>query len=183
MPCYTHSREVPQNLLLLENKDTFYSMRRHLLEGKDTILGMKIGTLIYGAGKGILKSFQDFSICAEPYMQNRQNQIYYFGDLDYEGIGIYEKLEQLFGDQYSIRPFMPGYFRMLEKAEGVLLPITKEQQNRNLTGQFFACFPQSAVEQMKKILESEQYIPQEILNIRDFGGLERVNLPHSVTHS
>ena len=183
MPCYTHTREVPQNLLLLENKDTFYSMRRHLLEGKDTILGMKIGTLIYGAGKGILKSFQDFSICAEPYMQNRQNQIYYFGDLDYEGIGIYEKLEQLFGDQYSIRPFMPGYFRMLEKAEGVLLPITKEQQNRNLTGQFFACFPQSAVEQMKKILESEQYIPQEILNIRDFGGLERVNLPQSVTHS
>ena len=88
MPCYTHTREVPQNLLLLENKDTFYSMRRHLLEGKDTILGMKIGTLIYGAGKGILKSFQDFSICAEPYMQNRQNQIYYFGDLDYEGIGI-----------------------------------------------------------------------------------------------
>ena len=36
---------------------------------------------------------------------------------------------------------------------------------------------------MKKILESEQYIPQEILNIRDFGGLERVNLPQSVTHS
>ena len=60
MPCYTHTREVPQNLLLLENKDTFYSMRRHLLEGKDTILGMKIGTLLYGAGKGILKSFQDF---------------------------------------------------------------------------------------------------------------------------
>ena len=59
--------------------------------------------------------------------------------------------------------------RMLEKAEGVLLPITKEQQNRNLTGQFFACFPLSAVKQMKKILESEQYIPQEILNIRDFG--------------
>ena len=46
-----------------------------------------------------------------------------------------------FGEQYSILPFMPGYFRMLEKAEGVLLPITKEQQNRNLTGQFFACFP------------------------------------------
>lgn len=76
-------------------------------------------------------------------MQNRQNQIYYFGDLDYEGIGIYEKLEQLFGDQYSIRPFMPGYLRMLEKAEGVLLPITKEQQNRNLTGQFSPVSPKA----------------------------------------
>ena len=30
---YSHTREVPQNLLILENKDTFYSMRRSMLEG------------------------------------------------------------------------------------------------------------------------------------------------------
>ena len=37
---YSHTRVVPQNLLILENKDTFYSMRRHLLEGNDKILGV-----------------------------------------------------------------------------------------------------------------------------------------------
>lgn len=168
MAYYTHTRKIPQNLLILENKDTFYSMRKHLLEGRDTILGMEIGTLIYGAGKGILKSFQDFSVCAEPYMQNRENHIYYFGDLDYEGIGIYEKLEELFRSEHGIRPFLPGYIRMLKKAAGMVLPDTKEGQNRNITGTFFSCFAPETVEQMQKILRAERYIPQEILNIGDF---------------
>lgn len=49
---YSHHKEVPQKILILENKDTFYSMRRHLISGSTTILGTQIGTLIYGAGKG-----------------------------------------------------------------------------------------------------------------------------------
>lgn len=168
MAGYTHTRKVPQNLLLLENKDTFYSMRRHLLEGNDTILGLEIGTLIYGAGKGILKSFRDFSICSEPYMQNEFNKIYYFGDLDYEGIGIYERLSELFKSGCEIIPFSHGYIRMLEKAENTLLPETKEQQNRNITEKFFSFFEPDIIFKMKKILESDKYIPQEILNISDF---------------
>ena len=63
---YSYTRTVPQNLLILENKDTFYSMRRHLLEGQKEILGVPVGTLIYGAGKAIWKSFQDFDLCVEP---------------------------------------------------------------------------------------------------------------------
>ena len=77
---YSHTRKTPKNMLILENKDTFYSMRRHLLEGKKSILGVTIGTLIYGAGKGIFKSFQDFEFCVEPYMKEKKNQIFYFGD-------------------------------------------------------------------------------------------------------
>ena len=69
---YSHTRKTPQNMLILENKDTFYSMRRHLLEGKKSILGVTIGTLIYGAGKGIFKSFQDFEFCVEPYMKEKE---------------------------------------------------------------------------------------------------------------
>lgn len=168
MASYTHTRNIPQNLLLLENKDTFYSMRRHLLEGNNMILGMEIGTLIYGAGKGILKSFQDFSLCTEPYMQNKDNKIYYFGDLDYEGIGIYENLAALFQKEYNILPFIPGYLRMIEKSKWVSLPETKELQNRNISEKFFSFFSPETVIQMKSILETEQYIPQEILNIRDF---------------
>lgn len=48
---YSHTRLTPQSLLILENKDTFYSMRHHLLKGKNKIFGEEIGTLIYGAGK------------------------------------------------------------------------------------------------------------------------------------
>lgn len=168
---YSHTRATPQNMLILENKDTFYSMRRYLLDGNDKVFGMDTGTLIYGAGKGILKRFSDFSLCVEPYMTEQDNKIYYFGDLDYEGIGIYEHLAGLFKERWRILPFTAAYERMLKKAEesGMdRLPETKEQQNRNISGEFFGYFPGETAEQMKEVLESGKYIPQEILNLSDF---------------
>jgi len=166
---YSHTRETPQNLLIIENKDTFYSMRRHLLEGKGSIFGEDIGTLVYGAGKRILRSFEDFDFCVEPYMAERKNKIYYFGDLDYEGIGIYENLAESVCGRWEIQPFVPAYDKMLRKAdmaEG--LPKTKEKQNRNISSRFFFYFSEGQKEKIKEILEREEYIPQEILNISDF---------------
>lgn len=67
-------------------------MRNYLLNGH---------TEIFGAGKGIIRSFQDFDLCAEPYMKHPKNTIYYFGDLDYEGIGIYENLAEKFRSRWK----------------------------------------------------------------------------------
>lgn len=174
MAYYCHSRQIPQKILILENKDTFYSMRKHLLEKDDRILGVKVGTLIYGAGKGIWKSFQDFKICAEPYMTKAENQILYFGDLDYEGIGIYERLAKLFPAE--ILPFRPGYEAMIAKAVSrggadymKMLPVSSENQNQNISERFFEYFPEQVMRQMKEILKEGRYIPQEILNGQDFG--------------
>lgn len=168
---YSRTRQVPQNILILENKDTFYSMRRHLMDG-GRILGMEAGTLIYGAGKGILRSFLDFDVCVEPYMKNDENRIYYFGDLDYEGIGIYESLAEMVSGRWEILPFTDAYKAMIEKADETCkaedLPDTKEQQNRNIREFFFSHFCGEMVSRMEAILESGKYIPQEILNIADF---------------
>ncbi|MCI8950622.1 MAG: hypothetical protein HFG49_11375 [Lachnospiraceae bacterium] len=165
---YSHTRKTPQNLLILENKDTFFSMRRHLLEGGREIFAVSIGTLIYGGGKRIIRSFQDFDCCMEPYMRADGNQIYYFGDLDYEGIGIYESLVTAFEGQWEILPFIPAYQAMLKKARYVKeLPGTKEQQNHNIRGSFFHWFDEETAVEMQKILEAEQYVPQEIINITD----------------
>ena len=62
-----------------------------------TICGEQIGTLIYGAGKGILAAFSDFDSSGEPYMTAQGNTVLYFGDLDYEGIGIYENFASEIG--------------------------------------------------------------------------------------
>ena len=166
---YSHTRDVPQKMLILENKDTFYSMRRHLLHREQKILGETIGTLIYGSGKGILRSFMDFDLSVEPYMSDPRNEILYFGDLDYEGIGIWEKLYRLCRGHYEIRPFLRAYDVMLRKAEQMeVLPDTKEQQNRNISPVFFSYFPEDTTKAMKNILEKGTYVPQEILNITDF---------------
>lgn len=165
---YSSHRRIPQNLLILENKDTFYSIRRHLMEYGETVFGTPFGTLIYGAGKGILRSYQDFSFCVEPYMRAQENQLYYFGDLDYEGIGIYERLAERFARNRLI-PFVAAYERMIQKSRVYSeLPETKAGQNRSIGGYFFSFFSERTVREMTKILESGRYIPQEILNIGDF---------------
>lgn len=166
---YSHTRNTPQNLLIIENKDTFYSMRQFLMQDNQKILGIEFGTLIYGAGKAIIKSFQDFDLCAEPYMRDLGNKIYYFGDLDYEGILIYEKLALEYSEKCEIVPFTKAYLKMVSKAGtmNINLPNTKEGQNRNAGELFFGYFTKEQAKSMMEILERDEYIPQEILNTSD----------------
>lgn len=171
---YSATRQTPQNLLVIENKDTFYSMRKCLMRGAErdmpAVCGERIGTLIYGAGKGIIAAFSDFEISGEPYMFARDNTIYYFGDLDYEGIGIYENFVFAYGAQYEIRLFQSAYELMLAKADHIgidSLPRTKEGQNRNINSLFLDCFSPRQQAKIKELLERDRYIPQESLNIED----------------
>jgi hypothetical protein len=165
---YSHHKRVPQEILILENKDTFYSMRKHLLENNSKILGKEIGTLIYGGGKSIHKSFQDFTFCVEPYLNDERNEILYFGDLDYEGILIYETLQKNFRDRVKLKPFCTAYEAMLQKADRIKLPDMKEGQNSNIGIEFFSYFSNEVQEQMKHLLQQNSYIPQEILQRKDF---------------
>lgn len=166
---FSLTRAVPQKLLIIENKDTFFSLRRFLLAGNERLFGEKISTLIYGAGKRVISSFQEFAASAEPYMLDKANELLYFGDLDYEGIGIYENLAASFSQQGEIKPFKSAYLAMLAKREAYKkLPVTKEDQNRQLKGSFFTYFTAEEAEAMQKILQQDLYIPQEILSLADF---------------
>lgn len=174
---YSHSKNSPQNILITENKDTFYDIRRYMNNGHTAIMEMEFGTVIYGAGKGIYRTFQDYADGAENYFMG-ENRIYYFGDLDYEGIGIYEHLAGMdwrqkdAGREISIGLFTAAYERMLDKALDIgiaALPDTKEQQNTNIGNVFFQYFTEERREQMLKILENGKYVPQEILNEHDWG--------------
>lgn len=168
---YSANKEVPQSILFVENKDTFYSMRKHLISGQNSILETNISTLIYGGGKAILRSIEDFDFCVEPYMSYTDNEFLYFGDLDYEGIGIYENLRERLKNKILVKPFIKAYKCMIEKAEKreiSNLPITSENQNKNLVGTFMEYFEQDYISKINYILVSNYYIPQEILNISDF---------------
>lgn len=178
---YTFDRLVPQNVLIIENKDTFYTIRKYMQDtGKNVILGEKFGTIIYGSGKKVIASFRDFEYTAEKYLAHRKNKFLYFGDMDYEGIGIYEKLVEIFkekstegiiAEKMMVEPFKEAYIRMYEKAERVgmdRLPVTKEKQNRNIGQTFASYFGSEMWENFENLLLTEKYIPQEIINIWDF---------------
>ncbi|MGH4050166.1 MAG: Wadjet anti-phage system protein JetD domain-containing protein [Clostridium sp.] len=167
---YSYSKNSPQKILILENKDTFYSMRKHLICGKSRIFGEEISTLIYGGGKNIYRTFEDFEVCAEPYLIDKDNEILYLGDLDYEGIIIYEGLYKIFKDDFNIKPFVKGYEFMIDKFtnENISLPKTKDGQNRNIGQVFTKEFSKLYRDSIMNILTSNKYIPQEILNISDF---------------
>ncbi|WP_328288089.1 Wadjet anti-phage system protein JetD domain-containing protein [Turicibacter sanguinis] len=161
---YTVHKQNPQNILIIENKDTFYSMRKHLLGGNTHILGLEIGTLVYGAGKGVSKAFRYFEQSVEPYLLVHENQFYYLGDLDYEGIGIYESLTR----HFECVPFVKAYEMMLNKVNGTVLPQTKERQNRQVGEYFLTFFSQEIQNKILIILKEDVYIPQECLTIQDF---------------
>lgn len=173
MSYYSHHKETPQNFLIIENKDTFYSMRKHLIEGGRTILGLEVGTLIYGGGKGIYRSFADYIQQVEPYFGCGENRVYYFGDLDYEGILIYENLVKLYLSETEILLFSAAYQRMLKKAEQIgfdALPKMKEGQNNRIDiSGFLMKFSAKQQKQIRQIWNDGTYIPQEILNQGDYG--------------
>lgn len=166
---YSKAKKVPQNILIIENKDTFYSMRNFIIKNKD-IMGIEISTIIYGGGKSIYKSFQDFEFCVEDYLLHKDNKLLYFGDLDYEGILIYESLAQIFKSKFNITPFIKGYIMMIEKykAMNIELPLSSENQNKNIKSTFLDQFDNNFKKEINQILNSGRYIPQEILNIDDF---------------
>lgn len=168
---YSDTKEIPQNMLIIENLDTFYSVRKKLIQGEKQILTKPMGTVIYGGGKRIARAFEDFAVCGEPYMQSEDNRIYYFGDLDYEGIEIYVSFAKRFKGRVRIVPFCEGYLAMLEKAGEISkLQKTKEGQlkHKDKNELFFDHFDKETVAKMKMILENGRYIPQEILSYTDF---------------
>lgn len=166
---YSITKKVPQNILIIENMDTFYTIRKHLMDKGENVFGKEIGTVVYGKGKGIEKSIKDFDLVVDSYVSDTRNKILYLGDLDFEGIIIYEGLEKLIKGKYYIRPFVEGYKKMIDKAlnNNYELQLSKEKQNKNIKEEFLGHFDEEYKEKILKILKDGLYIPQEILNIGD----------------
>ena len=113
--------------------------------------------------------FSNFDIVVDEIVSDVRNTIYYLGDLDFEGIIIYENLEMVVREKYSIMPFVEGYKKMIDKAleNKYELPPTKEKQNKNIKGIFLNYFDDDYKNKILEILNNGLYIPQEILNIGD----------------
>jgi len=166
---YSRCKDIPQKLLIIENKDAFYTFRRYLIGFNNRIFGENIDTVIYGSGKTIWNTFKDFELCSEPYLLHEKNELLYLGDIDYEGLFIYEKLYDIFKEKFQIKPFIKAYEYMIDKATKDIdrLPETKEGQNKNYITIFLSYFSEEYKGKIQAILETGKYIPQEIINFSD----------------
>lgn len=159
---YYHSMFESKDALIIENKDTWYTMRKVLME-TGSICGMRFSALIYGEGRKIQSSFS--YIESEDTRDIHQiDQFYYFGDIDSSGIDILYKLIQLY-PSYRIIPFEIGYdYLYTHQKQG-----RKKELKRDIkiSMQELMVLQNLGIEKIKKIFDlcNQGYIiPQEVMN-------------------
>ena len=84
---------------------------------------------------------------------------------------MYEKLAQISEKNCTRGPFCEAYRKIIEKAEEVgieKMPLTKAGQNQNIGHLCWDFFKSGEAEKMQSLLQKGQYVPQEILSMKDF---------------
>ncbi|WP_141604547.1 Wadjet anti-phage system protein JetD domain-containing protein [Terrilactibacillus laevilacticus] len=137
--------------LIVENKTTYQGLLQILRE-------TKFSTLIYGRGKAIIKSIEQFSI---QYPVVAHHDFFYFGDLDKEGIWIWHALN----NKQPVRLAMPFYFACLKKEPAVGKAYQREHGDSMKA--FLLKFPLVEQEVIRNMLASGKYWPQETLKTRE----------------
>ncbi len=160
---YSKSEFNAQKILIIENKDTWYTMRKLMKEG----LG-PFDTIIYGEGKKILSSIDEIEVHQKSYFRNAMSEYYYFGDLDDEGLKIFlllkDKMKPLL-----ISLWKEGYKTMLETA---ITPDFwrkyKDQKslNRQQIESILEFLSETERDHLMHQFSSNLYLPQEIVNHR-----------------
>jgi hypothetical protein len=165
---FTNNKNTKQNVLILENKDTWYTIRKLMIEGQNKFLGENIDTIIYGRGKNIERSLEEYEFTVEEHLLN-PDRVLYWGDIDYEGMGIYNRLKERYSEKFDIKLFKNAYTKMIEKSINIKLPIYKEKQNKNVDDLFLNEI-ESYRDNIMSILDRGEYIPQEIISYLDLRG-------------
>lgn len=163
---YIFSNEKQMNILVIENKDTWFGLRKIMRENKLNNLFRNYQVLLYGEGKKIISKNNRLAEYNN-LLEDSINKYYYFGDLDYEGIDIYQSLIEK-NKNLDINLCTELYLWMLKESEKYDLPETKEGQRKIDIEEFLNNFNYEDAEKIKNILRRGLYIPQEILNYQLF---------------
>lgn len=164
-PFFYVRRTLPEqgavNALIIENKDTFHSLKELLQKGIESWGGISFSLLIYGEGWKITKSFP--FVWELEGLQEREVCFYYFGDLDPVGIEIWHQLNQQ-QEEVRILPFCYFYEHLFQRC-GPQAPVrAKAQRGRPEAEQrFLDFFRGDTATEMRELLK-QKYLPQEGLH-------------------
>lgn len=108
---YVNKGSTSNKVLIIENKDTWYTIRRNVRNGR-SILGYDFRAIIYGEGTKIHSSFEGIDYEEYEEFNDPKNEFYYFGDIDAYGINIFKSLQEKYPG-YRIIPFIKAYRYLL----------------------------------------------------------------------
>lgn len=133
--------------LIVENKTTYQGLLPALLD-------TEFSTLIYGSGKAVIHSIEQFSM---QFPIEAEHLFVYFGDIDREGISIWGSLNK----RQKASQALPFYKACLEK------PAAKgkenQRENEQALEQFLVVFSEIEQEKIRNLLKNGYYYPQETL--------------------
>jgi hypothetical protein len=147
--------------LVVENKTPFHALIDYL---PDT----GFLSLIYGAG---WKVTADIVLLKKQLgLHDQETSIFYFGDLDYEGISIWHALDS----RQKAIPALAFYRALLtqEPARGMDNQIC----NNEALSHFLSFFLPPEQQEIRDILNNGGYYPQEGLNSKELGDIWRNNI-------
>lgn len=134
--------------LIVENKSTYAALSTCLVDSPYT-------TLIYGSGKGFLSSIMMLE--HQLNLPDRVHRIYYFGDLDREGVVIWNSLHQ----RRSAPPALDFYRALLIK--DFTYGKQDQKQNKQAEEAFASYFLPHEQDKIRQMLTEGGYYPQEAL--------------------
>ncbi len=158
---YIPDRKAQMTLLICENKDIWFNIRRMMFENNATnIFDAHIDGVVYGCGNKVsgisaLTSYTEFIGSEVKYL--------YWGDIDRAGLNIYLSAVRANPD-IDIKLFVPAYEEMLRLAQIRNIPDSDDERNRiEDYSQIFDLVDQNLRKLFEQSIQNNKRIPQEII--------------------
>ena len=156
-------RKEELTLLICENKDIWFNIRRCMFEDHfKCLFGVDIDGVVYGNGNkvsnkaGALVEYVRF-------MGNPNVNFLYWGDIDREGFDIFRRTREV-NDSLNIELFIPGYRKMIERAKNIRLEDSPSSKKEGVSFEIlFEGFTAEERTFLNRTLEANKLIPQEII--------------------
>lgn len=166
---FSLAEHAVRTVLIIENKDTFWTLQQALKCGDLD----EVNLVVYGEGHAIIQKFTYFEMIGG----NISDHYYYFGDLDQEGIHIFNSLRKKF-HYYDIKPAVNLYTYILKKtgSDKAKQLRTHQQAGDPSLSPFIDFFDSEIKDKITEIINERKYLPQEIFNKTDLTELKHCGI-------
>lgn len=160
---YIPVRKKQMTLLICENKDIWFNIRRLMYEsGVCSLFDIPLNGVIFGQGNDITGNGKFLSYAQ--FLGADKVNFLYCGDIDRAGFDIFLRLCRA-AEGLNIELFIPTYKKMLELSRNIQLPDSEDKRCiiPEMSG-ILPMFQSDEQEQITQILRDNKRLPQEILS-------------------